>query len=112
MLIPCLVSARREPSRHTLPACLSKQESQPLAQVVQVQHDTIMQVETIRETIYQTRIVTKHMRPKRVQPTPTTRQRMLASNEVGKSPASSPALNRQTNKWHVPCFAMTSLTTF
>ena len=72
-------------------AGMSKEESQPLAQVVQVQHDTIMQVETIRDTIYQTRIVTKHMKPKRVQPTPKTKQRMLASNEAEKSPTSSPA---------------------
>jgi hypothetical protein len=38
-------------------------QSQPaekhLAQVVEVQHDTIMQVQTVRDTIYQTRVVTK-----------------------------------------------------
>ena len=33
------------------------------AQVVQVQHDTIMQVQTVRDTIYQTRIVTKYEKP-------------------------------------------------
>ena len=32
----------------------------PVAQVVEVQHDTIMQVQTVRDTIYQTRIVTKY----------------------------------------------------
>ena len=31
-----------------------------MAQVVEVQHDTIMQVQTVRDTIYQTRIVTKY----------------------------------------------------
>ena len=31
-----------------------------LAQVVEVQHDTIMQVQTVRDTIYETRIVTKY----------------------------------------------------
>ncbi|MBQ6224917.1 MAG: hypothetical protein IJJ73_01255 [Bacteroidaceae bacterium] len=38
-------------------------QSQPaekhLAQVVEVQHDTIMQVQTVRDTIYETRVVTK-----------------------------------------------------
>ena len=33
------------------------------AQAVQVQHDTIMQVQTVRDTIYQTRIVTKYQKP-------------------------------------------------
>ena len=36
---------------------------QPLAQAVEVQHDTIMHTETIRDTIYQTRIVTKYVKP-------------------------------------------------
>lgn len=31
-----------------------------LAQVVEVQHDTIMQVQTVRDTIYETRVVTKY----------------------------------------------------
>lgn len=39
-------------------------QSQPaekhLAQVIEVQHDTIMQVQTVRDTIYETRIVTKY----------------------------------------------------
>ena len=82
-------------------AGMSKQESQPVAQVIQVQHDTIMQVETIRDTIYQTRVVTKQAKPKRVQPTPTTRQRMLASNEAEKSPTSSPA--RQSSDEQMAC---------
>lgn len=34
---------------------------QPLAQVVEVQHDTIMQQEIIRDTIYQTRTVTRYV---------------------------------------------------
>ena len=34
----------------------------PVAQVI-VQHDTIMQVTTVRDTIYQTRIVTKYEKP-------------------------------------------------
>jgi len=40
------------------------QPAAPLeAQVVQVQHDTIMQVQTVRDTVYQTRIVTKYKEP-------------------------------------------------
>ncbi|MBO4641659.1 MAG: hypothetical protein J5661_02225 [Bacteroidaceae bacterium] len=40
------------------------QPTAPLeTQVVQVQHDTIMQVQTVRDTIYQTRIVTKYEKP-------------------------------------------------
>ena len=34
---------------------------QPLAQVVEVQHDTIMQQEIIRDTIYQTRTITRYV---------------------------------------------------
>ncbi len=80
---------------------MSQPITQPVAQVVQVQHDTIMQVETIRDTIYQTRIVTKQAKPKRVQPAPTTRQRMLASNEAEKSPTLSPA--RQSSDEQMAC---------
>ena len=42
---------------------MSQPTTQPLAQVVQVQHDTIMMTETIRDTVYQTRIVTKYEKP-------------------------------------------------
>ena len=46
---------------YALHANVSQQPIAPLeAQVVQVQHDTIMQVQTVRDTIYQTRIVTKY----------------------------------------------------
>ena len=34
---------------------------QPLAQVVEVQHDTTMQQEIVRDTIYQTRTVTRYV---------------------------------------------------
>ena len=39
---------------------ISQPDAQPLAQNIQVLHDTIKQVETIRDTVYQIRIVTKH----------------------------------------------------
>lgn len=38
-------------------------EAQPLAQSIVVQHDTIRQVATVRDTIYQTRIVTRYAQP-------------------------------------------------
>ena len=38
----------------------SQPAENPVAQVVEVQHDTIMQVQTIRDTIYETRVVTKY----------------------------------------------------
>ena len=40
------------------------QSTAPLeAQAVPVQHDTIMQVQTVRDTVFQTRIVTKYQKP-------------------------------------------------
>ena len=80
---------------------MSQPITQPMAQVVQVQHDTIMMTETIRDTVYQTRIVTKHAKPLRVQSAPTSRQRMLASNEAEKSPTLSPA--RQSSDEQMAC---------
>jgi len=41
----------------------SQPETQPLAQSIVVQHDTIRQVATVRDTIYQTRIVTRYAQP-------------------------------------------------
>lgn len=42
---------------------VSQPEAQPLAQSIVVQHDTIRQVATVRDTIYQTRIVTRYEKP-------------------------------------------------
>ena len=49
-------------------ASIPQQKNQPLAQTVKIQHDTIMQIETIRDTVYQTRTVTKIVNKKRVKP--------------------------------------------
>ena len=38
----------------------SQPAENPVAQVVEVRHDTIMQVQTVRDTIYETRVVTKY----------------------------------------------------
>ena len=53
-----------------LHANMSQSDLQPLAQTIQVQHDTIMHTETIRDTIYQTRIVTKYVKPLMAQTEP------------------------------------------
>ena len=54
---------------------VSQPEAQPLAQsIVQVQHDTIMMTETIRDTVYQTRIVTRYAQPVIAQQTADTQQ--------------------------------------
>ena len=42
---------------------VSQPETQLLAQTVVVQHDTIRQVATVRDTIFQTRIVTRYAQP-------------------------------------------------
>ena len=51
----------------------SQPTENPVAQVVEVQHDTIMQVQTVRDTIYETRVVTKY-------------EPMLAKAEVSPTP--------------------------
>ena len=47
----------------SLHANMPQPPAQPVAQVVQIKHDTIRQVTTVRDTIYQTRIVTKYEKP-------------------------------------------------
>ena len=53
---------------------MSQPITQPMAQVVQVQHDTIMMTETIRDTVYQTRIVTRYTQPVIAQQTADAQQ--------------------------------------
>ena len=53
---------------------VSQPEAQPLAQSIVVQHDTIMRVETVRDTVYQTRIVTRYAQPVIAQQTADTQQ--------------------------------------
>ena len=45
---------------YALHANMPEQAPQPVAQVVEVRHDTIMQVQTVHDTIYETRVVTKY----------------------------------------------------
>lgn len=67
----------------------SQPEAQPLAQSIVVQHDTIMKVETVRDTIYQTRVVTRYEKPLIAQQTtdsqPSSPDQQLSSEEMACS---------------------------
>ena len=67
----------------------SQPEAQPLAQSIVVQHDTIMQVETVRDTIYQTRVVTRYAQPliaqQTAEPQPSTPDQQLSAEEMACS---------------------------
>lgn len=67
----------------------SHPEAQPLAQSIVVQHDTIMRVETVRDTIYQTRVVTRYEKPLIAQQTtdsqPSSPDQQLSSEEMACS---------------------------
>lgn len=68
---------------------VSQPEAQPLAQSIVVQHDTIMRVETVRDTIYQTRVVTRYEKPLIAQQTtdsqPSSPDQQLSSEEMACS---------------------------
>ena len=67
----------------------SQPETQPLAQSIVVQHDTIRQVATVRDTIYQTRIVTRYEKPLMAQQTtdsqPSSPDQQLSPAEMACS---------------------------
>ena len=67
----------------------SQPEAQPLAQSIVVQHDTIMRVETVRDTIYQTRVVTRYEKPLIAQQTtdsqPSSPDQQLSAEEMACS---------------------------
>lgn len=68
---------------------VSQPEAQPLAQSIVVQHDTIRQVATVRDTIYQTRIVTRYEKPLMAQQAtdsqPSSPDQQLSSEEMACS---------------------------
>ena len=68
---------------------VSQPEAQPLAQSIVVQHDTIMRVETVRDTIYQTRVVTRYTQPliaqQTAEPQPSTPDQQLSAEEMACS---------------------------
>lgn len=57
---------------------MAQPDKQSLAQTIQVQHDTIMHIETIRDTVYQTRVVTQY------------KERLVARNTT-EQPSSTPS---------------------
>ena len=67
----------------------SQPEAQPLAQSIVVQHDTIMRVETVRDTIYQTRVITRYEKPLMAQQTtdsqPSSPDQQLSAEEMACS---------------------------
>ena len=67
----------------------SQPEAQPLAQSIVVQHDTVMRVETVRDTIYQTRDVTRYEKPLMAQQTtdsqPSSPDQQLSAEEMACS---------------------------
>ena len=52
---------------------------QPTANSLVIQHDTIMQVQTVRDTVYQTRIVTKYEKPMLAKTDPTPPEQKACS---------------------------------
>lgn len=68
---------------------VSQPEAQPLAQSIVVQHDTVMRVETVRDTIYQTRVVTRYEKPLMAQQTtdsqPSSPDQQLSPEEMACS---------------------------
>ena len=67
----------------------SQPEAQPLAQSIVVQHDTVMRVETVRDTIYQTRVVTRSAQPLIAQQTadaqPSSSDQQLSAEQMACS---------------------------
>ena len=61
----------------------SQPTENPVAQVVEVQHDTIKQVQTVRDTIYETRVVTKY-KPMlaKAEASPTLEEENATSSEL------------------------------
>ena len=57
---------------------MAQPDTQSLAQTIQVQHDPIMHIETIRDTVYQTRVVTQY------------KERLLVQNTT-EQPSSTPS---------------------
>ncbi len=68
---------------------VSQPEAQPLAQSIVVQHDTIRRVETVHDTIYQTRVITRYEKPLMAQQTtdsqPSSSDQQLSAEQMACS---------------------------
>ena len=73
-------------------ANMSQSAIQPIAQKNLVQHDTIMHTEIVRDTVYQTRIVIKNVKPLTAQASPTIDQKamdnQISNNEIEQAACS------------------------
>ena len=58
-------------------ANMSQSDIQPMAQNILVQHDTIVHTEAVRDTVYQTRTVTKYVKPFTAQTSPAIDQKVM-----------------------------------
>ena len=54
---------------YALHSKIAQPDAQPLAQNIQVMHDPVLQIKTVRDTVYQMRVVTKHDKPLMAQKT-------------------------------------------
>lgn len=79
-------------------ANMSKDDVLPLAQNIQVQHDTIIQTTTIRDTIYQTRIVTKYAKPTTTQTILAHHHETLVSSDTQNSPTKQHSTESSTEQ--------------
>ena len=65
-------------------ANMSLSDIQPMAQNILVQHDTIVYTETVRDTVYQTRTVTKYVKPLTAQTSPVIDQKVMDNHIIEK----------------------------
>ena len=65
-------------------ANMSQSDIQPMAQNILVQHDTIVHTETVRDTVYQTRTVTKYVKPLTAQTSPVIDQKVMDNHIIEK----------------------------
>ena len=84
-------------------ANISQSDIQPMAQSILVQHDTIVHTETVRDTVYQMRTVTKYVKPLTAQSSPAIDQKTLWIIISARM---------KPNKRLVPCYATTSHTPY
>ena len=71
-------------------ANMSQSDIQPMAQNILVQHDTIVHTETVRDTVYQTRTVTKYVKPLTAQTSPVIDQKVM-DNQIIENDAEQAA---------------------
>lgn len=69
---------------------MSQSDIQPMAQNILVQHDTIVHTETVCDTVYQTRIVTKYVKPLTAQTSPVIDQKVM-DNQIIENDAEQAA---------------------